>query len=65
MLIGLILENRNIAILHCYSQSFSDVACSLILDELPGDLDLYVYLDIVMAIVFLQWVPLLRCQVVL
>ena len=52
----MILENRNIAILHCYSQSCSDVACSSTLDEVPGDLDLYVYLNIEMAIVLLQWV---------
>ena len=37
-------------------QSRSDVACSLTLDEVPGDLDLYVYLNIEMAIVLLQWV---------
>ena len=56
MLIWLILENRNIAILHCDSQSCSGVACSLTLDEVPGDLDLYVYLNIELAIVLLQWV---------
>ena len=54
MLIWLILENRNIATLHYYSQSCSDVVCSLTLDEVPGDLDLYVYLNIEMAIVLLQ-----------
>ena len=32
-------------------QSRSEVACSLTLDEVPGDLDLYVYLNIEMAIV--------------
>ena len=34
------------------------MACSSILDldEVPGDLDLYVYLNIEMAIVLLQWV---------
>ena len=31
-----------------------DVACSSTLDEVPGDLDLYVYLNIEMAIVLLQ-----------
>ena len=41
---------------HCYSQSRSDVACSLSFNEVPGDLDLYVYLNIEMAIVRLQWV---------
>ena len=50
------LENRNIAILLCYSQSRSDVACSLTLDEVPGDSDLYVYMNIEMAIALLQWV---------
>ena len=38
-------------------QSRSEVACSLTLDAVPGDLDLYVYLNIEMAIVRLQWVP--------
>ena len=37
-------------------QSRSGVACSLTLDAVPGDLDLYVYLKIEMAIVWLQWV---------
>ena len=37
-------------------QSRSEVACSLTLDEVPGDLDLYVYLNIEMVIVRLQWV---------
>ena len=37
-------------------QSRSEVACSLTLDAVPGDLDLYVYLNIEMAIVRLQWV---------
>ena len=32
------------------------MACSLTLDEVPGDLDLYVYLNIEMAIVQLQCV---------
>ena len=32
------------------------MASSLTLDEVPGDLDLYVYLNIEMAIVLLQWV---------
>ena len=41
---------------HCYSQSSSDVACSSTLDEVPGDLDLYVYLSSEMAIVLLQWI---------
>ena len=31
------------------------VARSLSLDAMPGDLDLYVYLNIEMAIVLLQW----------
>ena len=39
-LIWLILEKSDIAILHCYSQSRSDVACSLTLDEVPDDSDL-------------------------
>ena len=56
MLIWLILENRYIAILPCYYQSRSDVACSLTLDEVPGDSDLFAYLSIEMAIVLLQWV---------
>ena len=54
MLIWLILENRSITNLRCSSQSRSDVACGLTLDELPGDPDLYVYLNIEMAIVLLQ-----------
>ena len=37
-------------------QSRSEVASSLTLYEVPGDLDLYVYLNIEMAIVRLQWV---------
>ena len=37
-------------------QSRSDVACILILDEVPGNLELYVYLNIDMAIVLFQWV---------
>ena len=37
-------------------QSRSDVACSLTLDGVPGELDLYVYLNIEMAIVLFQWV---------
>ena len=37
-------------------QSRSGVACSLTLDAVPGDLDLYVYLNIEMANVQLQWV---------
>ena len=37
-------------------QSHSGVACSLTLDEVPGDLDLYVYLNIEMATVRSQWV---------
>ena len=45
----------NASLLHT-SQSSSDVACSLTLDEVPGDSDLYVYLNIVMAIVLFQWV---------
>ena len=32
------------------------MACSLTLDAVPGDLDLYVYLNVEMAIVRLQWV---------
>ena len=32
------------------------MACSSTLDEVPGDLDLYVYLNIEMAIVLLQLV---------
>ena len=35
-------------------QSRFDGACSLTLDEVPGDLDLYVYLNIEMAIVLIQ-----------
>ena len=34
-------------------QSRSEVACSLTLDAVPGDLYLYVYLNIEMAIVWL------------
>ena len=37
-------------------QSHSEVVCSLTLGEVPGDLDLYVYLNIEMDIVLLQWV---------
>ena len=37
-------------------QSRLDVACILNLDEVPGDLDLYVYLNIEIAIVLFQWV---------
>ena len=37
-------------------QSRSGVACSLTLDAVPGDLDLYVYLNIEMANVQLQWI---------
>ena len=37
-------------------QSRSDVSCSLTLDEVPADLDLYVYLNIEMANVLFQWV---------
>ena len=37
-------------------QSRSDVSSSLNLDEVPGDLDLYVKLNIEMAIVLFQWV---------
>ena len=37
-------------------QSRLDVACSLTLDEVPGDVDLYVYLNIEMNIVLFQWV---------
>ena len=54
MLVWLILENRSITNLCCYSQSRSDVACGLTLDEVPDDSDLYVYLNIEMAIVLLQ-----------
>ena len=32
------------------------MACSSTLDEVPRDLDLYVYLNIEMAIVLLQWI---------
>ena len=32
------------------------MSCSSTLDAVPGDLDLYVYLNIEMAIVLLQWV---------
>ena len=46
LLIWLILENRNIAILHCYSQCRSNVAGGLTLDEVPGFSDLYVYSNI-------------------
>ena len=37
-------------------QSRWGVACILTLDAVPGDLDLYVYLNIEMASVRLQWV---------
>ena len=38
-------------------QQHSGMSCSLTLDAVPGDLvDLYVYLNIEMAIVLLQWV---------
>ena len=37
-------------------RSRSGLACSLTLDAVPGDLDLYAYLNIEMAIVLLQWV---------
>ena len=37
-------------------QSRSEVACSLTLDAVPGDLDLLVYLNIEMAADWLQWV---------
>ena len=37
-------------------QSHSGMSFSLILDAVPGDLDLYVYLNIEMANVPLQWV---------
>ena len=49
MFIWLILENRNDLII------FESVVCST-LDAVPGDMDLYVYLYIEMAIVLLQWV---------
>ena len=39
-------------------QSYSGVSCKLTLDAVPGDLDLYVYLNIEMAIVRLQWISL-------
>ena len=32
------------------------MSCSSTLDAVPGELDLYVYLNIEMAIVLLQWV---------
>ena len=32
------------------------MACSLILDSVPGDLDLYVYLNIEIPIVRLRWI---------
>ena len=32
------------------------MTCSSTLDAVPGDFDLYVYLNIEMAIVLLQWV---------
>ena len=32
------------------------MACNSTLDEVPGDLDLYVNLNIEMAIVLLQWI---------
>ena len=37
-------------------QSRSYVACCLALDEVPGELVPYVYLNIEMAIVLFQWV---------
>ena len=37
-------------------QSHSGVSCSLTLDAVPGDLEIYVYLNIEMATVRLQWV---------
>ena len=37
-------------------QPRSGVACSLTLDVMPGDLGVYVYLNIEIAIVQLQWV---------
>ena len=37
-------------------QSHSGMSCNLTVDAVPGDLDLYVYLNIEMAIVRLQWV---------
>ena len=37
-------------------QSYSGVSCSLTLDAVPGELDLYVYLNIEIAIGRLQWV---------
>ena len=37
-------------------QSCSELACSLTLDAVPGDLNRHVYLNIEMAIVRLQWV---------
>ena len=37
-------------------QSRWEVACNLTLGEVPGDLDLYVYLNIEMAVVLLQCV---------
>ena len=51
MISGDLFDNR-IALF----QTRSDVACSLILDAVPGDLDLYVYLNIEMVIVRLQWI---------
>ena len=36
-------------------RSRSGLACSLTLDAVPGELDLYVYLNIEMTIVLLQW----------
>ena len=32
------------------------MACNLNLDEVPGDLDLYIYMNIEMAIVLFKWV---------
>ena len=43
----------------------SSVACSLTLNEVPGNLDLYVYLNIETAIVLFNGFPLMRCRVVL
>ena len=56
----MILKIRNIATPHNYSQSCSDVPCSSTVDEVPGELDLYVYLNIEMAIVPLQWTVVSR-----
>ena len=43
----------------------SDVACSLTLNEVPGNLDLYVYLNTETAILLFNGFPLMRCRVVL